>query len=217
MSKLVAFTSVSLDGVMQAPARPDEDGRGGFEHGGWATPYADSVQGEVVGASMANTGPILFGRRTYEDFYSVWPKRTDGNPFTAVLNNAQKYVASTKLKEPLPWINSTLLKGDAADAVAKLKAQPGKNIVVLGSGVLLQSLMRRNLIDEYVLLIHPLVLGHGRRLFADDGGFATLRLIDAKATTTGVVIATYRPAEATAEKGLSPAGERAGSSERNSR
>jgi len=217
MSKIVAFTSLTLDGVMQAPGRPDEDRRGGFEHGGWATPYADSVQGEVVGASMANTGPILFGRRTYEDFYSVWPKRTDDNPFTAVLNNSQKYVASTTLKEPLPWINSTLLKGDAADAVVTLKAQPGKDIVVLGSGVLLQSLMRRNLIDEYVLLIHPLVLGSGRRLFADGGGFAALWLIDAKATTTGVVIATYRPAEGTAEKDLSPAGDRAGTSERKRR
>jgi dihydrofolate reductase len=165
---------------------------------------------------MANTGPILFGRRTYENFYSVWPKRTDGNPFTAVLNNSQKYVASTTLKEPLPWINSTLLKGDAADAVATLKAQPGKDIVVLGSGVLLQSLMRRTLIDEYVLLIHPLVLGSGRRLFADGGGFAKLRLIDARTTTTGVVIATYQPAEGT-EKDLSPAGDRAGTSERISR
>jgi dihydrofolate reductase len=217
MSKIVAFTSVTLDGVMQAPGRPDEDRRGGFEHGGWAIPYADSVLGEVVGASMANTGPILFGRRTYENFYSVWPKRTDGNPFTAVLNNSQKYVASTTLKEPLPWINSTLLKGDAADAVAKLKAQPGKDIVVLGSGLLLESLIRRNLVDEYVLLIHPLVLGFGRRLFTDGGGFAKLRLVDAKTTSTGVVIATYQPAEATAEKDLSRAGGRAGTYERNRR
>lgn len=195
MSKVVAFTSITLDGVMQAPGRPDEDRRGGFEHGGWATVYADSVQGEVVGASMANSGTLLFGRRTYEDFYSVWPKRTDDNPFTALLNKTQKYVASTTLKEPLPWINSTLLNRDATEAVARLKAQPGKDLVVLGSGVLLQSLARSNLVDEYVLLIHPLVLGSGRRLFADGGGFATLRLIDAKTTTTGVVIATYKQAE----------------------
>jgi dihydrofolate reductase len=205
MSKIVAFTSLTLDGVMQAPGRPDEDRRGGFEHGGWALPYADSVLGAVSGQSMASTGALLFGRRTYEDFYGVWPKRTDDNPFTAVLNNTQKYVASTTLEEPLPWVNSTLLKGDAAEAVARLKAQPGKDVVVLGSGVLLQSLMRRNLVDEYVLLIHPLVLGSGRRLFSDEGQFAALRLIDAKTTTTGVVIATYQPAETTGAKNLSAA------------
>jgi dihydrofolate reductase len=198
MSKIVAFTSLTLDGVMQAPGRPDEDRRGGFEHGGWATPYSDSVMGSVAGASGASAGGLLFGRRTYEDFYGVWPKRTDDNPFTAVLNNTQKYVASRTLKEPLPWINSTLLKGDAAEAVARLKAQPGKDFVVLGSGVLLQSLMRRNLVDEYVLLIHPLVLGSGRRLFTDGDHFARLRLVDTKTSTTGVVIATYQPAEASA-------------------
>jgi dihydrofolate reductase len=213
MSKIVAFTSLTLDGVMQAPGRPDEDRRGGFDHGGWALPYADSVLGAVSGQSMASTGALLFGRRTYEDFYGVWPKRTDDNPFTAVLNNTKKYVASTTLKEPLPWVNSTLLKGDAAEAVARLKAQPGKDVVVLGSGVLLQSLMRRNLVDEYVLLIHPLVLGSGRRLFSDEGQFAALRLIDAKTTTTGVVIATYQPAEAVAAKDLSPAAGRAMTSE----
>jgi len=198
MSKIVAFTSLTLDGVMQAPGRPDEDRRDGFEYGGWAIPFADSVLGTVSGQSMASTGALLFGRRTYEDFFSVWPKRTDDNPFTTVLNNTQKYVASTTLKEPLPWVNSTLLRGDAADAVAQLKARPGKDIVVLGSGVLLQSLMRRNLVDDYVLLIHPLVLGSGRRLFTDGGQFAALRLVDAKPTTTGVVIATYQPVEATA-------------------
>jgi dihydrofolate reductase len=191
MSKIVAFTSLTLDGVMQAPGRPDEDRRGGFEHGGWAIPYADSVLGTISGESMASTGALLFGRRTYEDFYAVWPNRTDDNPFTAVLNNSPKYVASTTLKDPLPWINSTLLKGDAAEAVARLKAQPGKDIVVLGSGVLLESLMRRNLVDEYVVLIHPLLLGSGRHLFTDGSQFAALRLVDAKTTTTGVVIATY--------------------------
>jgi dihydrofolate reductase len=205
MSKIVAFTSLTLDGVMQAPGRPDEDRRGGFAHGGWALPYADSVLGAVSGGSMASTGALLFGRRTYEDFYGVWPKRTDGNPFTAVLNNTQKYVASTTLKVPLPWVNSTLLEGDAAEAVARLKAQPGKDVVVLGSGVLLQSLMRHSLVDEFVLLIHPVVLGSGRRLFTDEGQFAALRLIDAKTTTTGVVIATYQPAETAGAKDLSPA------------
>ena len=196
MSKVVAFTSLTLDGVMQAPGRPDEDRRGGFAHGGWATPYADSVQASLAGESMASTGALLFGRRTYEDFYAVWPNRTD-NPFTEVLNNARKYVASTTLKEPLPWSNSTLLKGDAAQAVAELRAQPGKDLVVLGSGALLESLIRRNLIDEFVLLIHPLILGSGRRLFTDGGSYAALRLVNSKTTTTGVVLATYQPAQGT--------------------
>jgi dihydrofolate reductase len=196
MSKVVVFMNLTLDGVMQAPGRPDEDRRGGFEHGGWATPYATM---EATGSSMAYTGALLLGRRTYEDFYAVWPNRTD-NPFTAVLNNTQKYVASTTLEEPLPWSNSTLLKGDAAEAVARLKQEPGKDLVVLGSGELVQSLMRRNLIDEYVLLIHPLVLGSGRRLFADGGPFAALRLVDTRTTSTGVVIATYQLAEPTARE-----------------
>ena len=196
MSKVVVFTNLTLDGVMQAPGRPDEDRRGGFEHGGWATPYAAMAQ---AGNSMANTGALLLGRRTYEDFYAVWPNRTD-NPYTAVLNNTQKYVASTTLEEPLSWSNSTLLKGDAAEAVARLKEEPGKDLVVMGSGELVQSLMRRNLVDEYVLLIHPLVLGSGRRLFADGGAFAALRLVDTKTTNNGVVIAIYQPAEPTARK-----------------
>jgi dihydrofolate reductase len=181
--------------VMQAPGRADEDRRGGFEHGGWAVPYGDAVLGEVMSAGMAQTGALLLGRRTYEDFAGFWPKQTD-NPFTDVLNATTKYVASTTLKEPLPWGNSTLLQGDAEDAVAALREHPGKDIVVLGSGQLVQSLMRRNLIDEFVLTIHPLVLGSGRRLFPDGGPTATLELVGARTTTTGVVIATYRPASA---------------------
>jgi dihydrofolate reductase len=186
---------LTLDGVMQAPGRPDEDLRGGFEHGGWARPRGDSVV-EALGG-IAEAGALLFGRRTYEDFFSFWPKQTD-NPFTAVLNNSQKYVASTTLEEPLPWSNSTLLKGDAAEAVARLKQQPGKDLLIMGSGELVQSLMRRNLVDEYVLLIHPLVLGTGRRLFAEGSPTTALQLVDTKTTTTGVVIATYRAAEPTA-------------------
>jgi dihydrofolate reductase len=191
MPKVVVFTSLTLDGVMQAPGRPDEDTRGGFTHGGWAQPYNDAVMGSAAGESMANSGAILLGRRTYEDLYSYWPHQTD-NPFTEVLDNAQKYVASTTLREPLPWRNSTLLEGDAAEAVARLREQPGKDVVVLGSGELAQALMRRNLVDQYVLLIHPLVLGTGKRLFPDGGAPATLRLVDSKTTTTGVVIATYQ-------------------------
>jgi dihydrofolate reductase len=197
--RVIVFTSLTLDGVMQAPGRPDEDRRGGFDRGGWATPYADPVMGSMAGEGMATTGGLLLGRRTYEDFYAFWPNQTDDNPFTAVLNETQKYVASTTMEEPLSWSNSTLLKGDAAEAVAGLKEQPGKDLLVLGSGELVQSLMRRNLVDEYQLLIHPLVLGSGRRLFTDGRPFA-LRLVDTKTTTTGVVIATYQPAEPTTGK-----------------
>jgi len=150
--------------------------------------------GKAAAENGATTDGILLGRRTYEDFYAVWPHRTD-NPYTEVLNNTRKYVASTTLKEPLPWMNSTLLKGDAVDAVARLKHQPGKDIVVLGSAELVQSLIRGRLVDQYVLLIHPLILGSGRRLFAGTGSRAALRLIDTKTTSTGVVIATYQPAE----------------------
>jgi dihydrofolate reductase len=194
MRRVIVFENLTLDGVMQAPGRAGEDDRGGFTHGGWATPYADPVMGRAAGESMATTGAILLGRRTYEDFYSVWPNRKDGNPFTEVLNNTLKYVASTTSKEPLPWMNSKLLEGDAASAVARLKKEPGKDIVVLGSGALVQSLMRANLVDEYVLQIHPLVLGAGRRLFNGSGPASPLTLVDSKTTTKGVVIATYRPA-----------------------
>jgi dihydrofolate reductase len=192
MRKVSVFNSLTLDGVMQAPGRPDEDTRGGFEHGGWAVPYNDEIMGKVMAEGMADPGPLLLGRRTYEDFFGFWPSQT-GNPFTEVLDNTLKYVASTTLAEPLEWRNSELLAGDAAEAVAALKRQPGKDMTVLGSGELVQSLRRRDLIDEYLLLIHPLVLGSGRRLFGDGGPAATLRLVDAKPTTTGVIIATYRP------------------------
>ena len=194
MRKIVVTNSLTLDGVMQAPGRPDEDRRGGFEHGGWALPYSDPAMGKAAGQSMATTRALLFGRRTYEDFYAVWPNRTD-NPFTEVLNKTPKYVASTTLREPLPWSNSTLLKGDAADSVARLKEDPGNDLVILGSGELVKALMRLNLIDQYILLIHPLILGSGRRLFTDGGSYANLKLVDIKTTTTGVLIATYQPGE----------------------
>ena len=200
MSKVVVNTSLTLDGVMQAPGRPDEDRRGGFEHGGWALTYHDEVMGRVMGERIADAGPLLLGRRTYEDFASFWPHQTDDNPYAAVINNVQKYVASTTLREPLSWSTCTLLEGDAVEAVASLRQQPGRDLVVLGSGELVRSLMRHDLVDEYVLLIHPLVLGSGRRLFADDGSFAALRLADSVTTTTGVVIATYQPTESTPER-----------------
>lgn len=192
MSRIVVFNSVTLDGVMQAPGRPDEDLRGGFQHGGWAAPYADPEMGKAAAENMTSTGGLLFGRRTYDDFYKVWPNRTDGNPFTEVLNNTPKYVASRTLKEPLPWMNSILLKGNVAEAVSRLKNELPKDLVILGSGELIKMLMRHSLIDQYILLIHPLILGSGRRLF--DGDPCTpLQLIDSKVTTTGVVVATYQP------------------------
>jgi len=191
MAKIVVFNNVTLDGVMQAPGRPDEDTRGGFKYGGWATPYSDEEMGKAAGQSMSTTGGLLFGRRTYEDFFSVWPNRKD-NPFTDVLNNTPKYVASTTLEEPLPWMNSTLLKGDAPKAVMALKSKLEQDLVILGSGELIRSLMKHNLIDLYMLLIHPLVLGSGRRLFGSDA-YSAFNLVDSKTTSKGVVIATYQP------------------------
>ncbi len=192
MSRIVVTNHLTLDGVMQAPGGADEDQRGGFAHGGWATPRSDEVMMREMTKGMAQTGALLLGRRTYEHFYGYWPHQKD-NPFTDVLNSTQKYVASTTLSEPLPWMNSTLLHGDVAKAVAELRDQPGKDIVILGSGELARLLARHGLIDEYVLLIHPLVLGSGQRLF-DDGAKAELRLVGSVTTGTGVIIATYQPA-----------------------
>jgi dihydrofolate reductase len=192
MGTLTVVNNVTLDGVMQAPGRCDEDERDGFTHGGWAQPYSDPVMARVMGEGMAaGNGSLLFGRRTYLDFAGFWPKQTD-NPFTPVLDARRKYVASTTLTEPLPWSNSVLLDGDAAKSVAELKAETADDLVVLGSGDLCRTLIQHDLVDQYVLSIHPLVLGTGRRLFTDGAAFATLRLVDSVPTTTGVLIATYR-------------------------
>ena len=194
MSKVVAIEHLTLDGVMQGPARPDEDTRDGFAYGGWAAARSDPAMQQAMGARMGSSWSLLVGRTTYEDFANVWPNRPQPNPFTDALNNVEKIVASTTLTEPLPWQNSTLLRGDAADAVARLKQSHGKTLVIFGSGVLVQSLMRRDLIDEYVLQIHPLTLGKGHRLFPDGGPLTRLSLVDTVTTGTGVIIATYRPA-----------------------
>jgi dihydrofolate reductase len=151
------------------------------------------MQSSEAGANLPGFDALLMGRRTYENFYGYWPHQTD-SPFSEMLNNMPKYVASRTLRDPLPWVNTTLLKGDVAEAVRELKAQPGKNIVIMGSGELIQSLMHHNLIDRYVLLIHPVVVGSGRRLFTDGGAFASLELIDAQKTPNGVVVTTYQPA-----------------------
>jgi dihydrofolate reductase len=191
--RIVVINHVTLDGVMQAPGRPDEDRRGSFEHGGWAVPRNDEVMGAELGARMGSGGGLLLGRRSYEDMLSYWNTQPD-SPFTNALNTTKKYVASRTLREPLPWPNSTLLEGDAVDAVAELRKQTGRDLAVMGSGELIQTLMRANLIDEYMLLIHPLVLGTGRRLFPDGSPPAPLQLVgEATTTTTGVVIATYQP------------------------
>ena len=192
MSKLVVAEFVSLDGVMQAPGGEDEDREGGFEHGGWQRPYMDDVGGERIGASMARTGSFLFGRKTYEIMAAYWPTQSDDNPFAKILNGLPKYVASTTLTEPLRWEGSTLLQGDVAKAVAELKEGDGGNIVVLGSGSLVQTLYQNDLVDEYSLMIHPIVLGSGKRLFRDVPT-KPLRLADSVTTSTGVLMATYVP------------------------
>ena len=196
MARLVVQNNLTLDGVMQAPGGADEDTRDGFAYGGWARPYFDPVMAEAAGESMARGGAMLFGRRTYEQFASFWPNQPADDPFAKVLNETPKYVASTTLQEPLPWANSILLKGDVADAVAKLKKDLDKDLVILGSGELIRSLIPHHLIDEYTLQIHPLVLGTGRRLFTDDGAYSAMQLLKSKVTTTGVLLATYLPTEA---------------------
>jgi dihydrofolate reductase len=190
MAKVLVVNHVTLDGVMQAPARADEDARDGFAHGGWATAHNDQAMAAKIGARMTGQLAFLFGRRTYEDFYDVWPKRPD-DPMSQALTNTTKYVASRTLAEPLPWENSILLDGDAAAAVATLKERATGTLAIFGSGELIASLIVADLIDEYLLMIHPLVLGTGRRLFAE-GYQAELALVDGATTSTGVLLATYQ-------------------------
>jgi dihydrofolate reductase len=192
MAKLVVINHVTLDGIMQGPGRPDEDRRDGFDQGGWSLPYGDEVMGAALGARMAQSSGLVFGRRTYEDLLTFW--NTQDSPFKDALNNAPKYVASNTLSDPAHWPNTTLLRGDASEAVAELKKEVEGELQVMGSGQLIQALMRRNLIDEYMLLINPVVLGSGRRLFAEGSPPSSLRIVgDVTTTTTGVVIATYEP------------------------
>ena len=188
--KLIVMTHVTLDGVMQGPGRADEDTRGGFELGGWAIPYSDEALGRAMGKHMAGGGGLLFGRRTYEDVLGYWNSVPD-SPFAPALNNARKFVASRTLREPLPWPNSTLLSGDVVEAVAALRAEREGELVIMGSGVLISALLSHDLIDEYLLMIYPMVLGSGRRLFPDDSPPTTLDLVGSETSTTGVLIATY--------------------------
>ena len=190
MRTITALENVTLDGVMQSPGRPEEDDRGGFTHGGWAAASARDPEIQArMGEGMGKPGSLLFGRRTYEDFYGFWPHQKD-NPFTSVLNARRKYVASRTLTDPLPWENSTLLSGEAAEAVATLKKEGDEDLLILGSGELVRSLARHDLIDRYTLLIFPIVLGGGQRLF-DDGVAARLRLTDSLTGPSGVILATY--------------------------
>lgn len=196
MGRIVVMNQVTLDGVMQGPARPGEDTRGGFSHSGWGSHSNQSPEdvANAMSERMAAGGGLrgwLFGRWTYEDPLAVWNAR--GGPFKDALNNAAKYVASTTLREPLPWPNSTLLHGDLAEAVGALKARTDGVLAIMGSGELIGSLMAADLIDEYLLMIHPLVLGSGRRLFPD-GVEMTLRLTQGVVTSGGMVIASYEPA-----------------------
>jgi dihydrofolate reductase len=190
--KIVVMNNVTLDGVMQAPGRADEDTRGGFAHGGWATRGGDEPDPEIgaaMGARMSQSDGLLLGRRTYEDLLTTWNSR--GGMFKDALNAAQKYVVSQTLTDPLPWPNSTLLKGNVVDAVAELRSRPGRELHIMGSGQLIETLVAHELVDEFLLIIFPVVVGRGRRLFSGDD-YRELGLVDAQATSSGVVIATYR-------------------------
>jgi dihydrofolate reductase len=193
--KIVVSEFLTLDGVMQAPGDPNEDRSGGFELGGWQLAYFDDIFGSTMMEAFAATGGMLLGRLTYENFAAFWPKQPADDPIAPTMNGLNKYVVSTTLTEPLDWENSTLIKGDVAEEVAKLKKAPGKEIQVIGSGELVQTLIQHDLVDTYKLMIHPIVLGKGKRLFRDGTTMSKLRLVDSKPTTTGVLILTYEPAE----------------------
>ena len=190
MRKLVVNTFVSLDGVMQAPGGPEEDPTDGFEHGGWSVPFWDDRMGQVMGEFMGKPFDLVLGRRTYEIFAAHWP-HTD-EPGAAELNRATKYVASRTL-DNLEWENSTLLEGDVGEAVARLKEEDGPELQVHGSSDLIQTLLRRGLIDEFRVWIFPVVLGSGKRLFGEGAPPAALKLGDSEISSTGVVMATYQP------------------------
>lgn len=192
MRKLVVTEFLSLDGVMQAPGAPEEDTEGGFRYGGWAMPYGDEVMGRAAAEGMAATDTHLFGRKTYEIMASHWPHAPADDPFAQHLNNVEKYVVSTTLQKA-EWQNSTIIDGDVAEQVAKLKEQPGKDIAVLGSGKLVQTLIENDLVDEYSLTVYPIVLGSGKKLFPDSDQARKLKLVDSKPTTTGGLMLTYRP------------------------
>ncbi len=191
MRKVIGGEFVTLDGVMQAPGDVNEDRSGGFEQGGWQLAYFDEVFGSTILEGLAATGGFLLGRRTYEIFAAHWPNQPDEDPLAGTFNDLPKYVVSTTLAEPLAWQNSTLIQANVADEIARLKEQAGKDIQVLGSGELVQTLIRHDLVDEYRLMIHPLVVGSGKRLFREGSSPTRLRLVGSKASGTAVLILTY--------------------------
>jgi len=196
MRKVIVNEWMSLDGVVQAPGAPEEDTTGGFEHGGWHLRYFDDLSRSWVVASYAEAGGFLFGRRTYESLAAYWPNASEEEqPIAEPLNTLPKYVASTTLTEPLEWQNSTVLKGEVAEAVAALKREEGDDLHVIGSSQLVRTLIEHDLVDEFRVMIDPLVVGGGKRIFRDDGALRPLRLLDSKVTTTGAILATYAPAE----------------------
>ena len=198
MRRLIVNEFMSLDGVAQAPGAPEEDTSGGFKHGGWNLRYMDDelAQRWALGG-IVEAGAFLLGRRTYEIFAAYWPNAPEEEQVIAEpLNTKPKYVASTTLGEPLGWQNATLLQGDVADAVAALKQEEGDDLHVIGSPRLVQTLTEHNLVDKFRVMIDPLLVGGGKRLFRDDGALKPLRLVDSQVTTTGAILATYAPAEA---------------------
>lgn len=191
MVSISVTMSVTLDGVVQGLGRPDEDERGGFRFGGWGQGYTDDVMSREMAKGMANSGDMLFGRRTWEDFITAWAGSTDGNPFTAHMNAATKYVVSRTLDNADAWQNSILLPGDAVDEVGRLKAHGDRDLSIIGSAALVRSLHAAGLIDRYTLLVHPLTLGTGARLFDGPGPLTRFELTDSVTTTTGVIVAHY--------------------------
>ena len=193
MRKIVVNTFLSLDGVMQAPGGAGEDPSGGFDLEGWSVNYWDEAMGQRMAEIMGSPFDLLLGRKTYQIFASYWPKVTDpGDPIASKLNTLPKYVASTTLQD-VGWHNSSLLGGDVAAEVAKLKERPGGELQVHGSGQLAQTLIDHDLVDEYRLLFFPVHLGSGRKLFRDGTRAAALRLTSTSTTSTGVIVATYEP------------------------
>ena len=196
MRKLVVLTFITLDGVMQAPGGPEEDTTGGFKYGGWVAGYWDDILGGVMDEQMAEPFDLLLGRKTYEIFASYWPyvKSDDPNgPIADKFNSTKKYVASTTLGR-LDWNNSLLLKGNTVQEIKKLKQQDGPELQVHGSGNLVQTLMKNDLVDEFRLKIFPITFGTGKRLFENGTIPAGFKLVDSKTSTTGVIVATYERA-----------------------
>jgi dihydrofolate reductase len=192
MRKLIVDEWMSLDGVVQAPGLPDEDTSGGFRHGGWHIEYFDDRSQEWVVENLDAAGGFLLGRRTYENLAAYWPNASEEEQAVArPLNTKPKHVASTTLTEPLDWSNSSLLEGDVADAVATLKQEDAGDLYVIGSPNLVQTLVEHDLVDEWRLMIDPLVLGGGKRVFPEDGEKRPLRLVEGEVTTTGAILATF--------------------------